>query len=355
MGESNMKIVINGDFYDHKITGVQRYAYEIVRELDNLIEKEKEFSIEVVMPEATCNVPILKNIKIVKYGKKRRFFWQQISLMNYCRRNKAVCVCFCTNVPYLYARNSIQVIHDASTLANPEFYRKKFLIYNKITMWRIAKKLRRIVTVSNFSRREINKYCLKNTREIDVIYNAADHVKRVNEEKNILDKLGLKTEGYCYSLSSLSPNKNFKWIVETAKNNKKERFVISGLKIDLFSNEQFGKIPENVRFTGYVSDSEMVALIKNSKLFLFPTLYEGFGITPLEALTLGKRIVVSDTPCMREIYEGSADFIDPYKYDYDIEELVSRPIHDSNSTLEKYSWRKSAMKFIEIFREESKK
>lgn len=333
-------IVINGDFYDLNVTGVQRYATEIIRQLDVIYDKSK-INMELLIPSDLKKIPLLKNIKIVRYKKKKRLLWQQIHLMNYCKKKKAYCLCLCSNAPFFYSKNTIEVVHDAATIVHPEFYSKKYIIMNKFLLWSRINKFKKIITVSQFSKNEIAKYCKINKETIVVAPNAWQHMNNICEE-SVFDKYPqINKENYYYTLSSLSPNKNFKWILNVAKNNPKSQFVISGMKIDLFSDEQIDKKPSNVFFTGYLSDGEMKTLLHNARAFLFPTLYEGFGIPPLEALTLKRKIVVSDTECMHEIYEDSAIYINPYKYDYNIKDLLKKNLNAEN-VLNKYSWFKSA-------------
>ena len=158
---------------------------------------------------------------------------------------------------------------------------------------------------------------------------------------SILKKYGLERKKYFYALSSLSPNKNFKWILEEARQNPKETFVISGMKIELFSDADLGDKPDNVIFTGYIRDEQVKALLSECKTFLFPTWYEGFGIPPLEALSCGTKITVSDIPVMHEIYGNCANYIDPHTATYRGEELLGRNDH-YEKILAKYSWKKTA-------------
>lgn len=345
-----MKFVINGDFVNKSITGVQRYAYEITKHLDSLLNG-MDYSVELLIPEGCQTSMNLKNIKVVNYGKNMRIVWQQVFLPAYCKKNNAICICMCSVPPFIYTKNSILVVHDASMLANPNYYSKKYLLYNKVFCWSQKNKLRRIVTVSNFSKAELNKYWIKGERNIDVVENAADHVRLIEQDNKILDKFGLTSNTYYFALSSLSPNKNFNWIIQNAYSNPEAKYVVSGKIIDIYSNSEFGEIPNNVIFTGYVSDSEMVSLMSNCKGFIFPTLYEGFGITPLEALELGKKIIVSDIPVMREIYEDSAVYINPHKYNYSINELYDNACEKTNTIQGKYTWDKSASKFKKILDE----
>ena len=107
--------------------------------------------------------------------------------------------------------------------------------------------------------------------------------------------------------------------------------------------------PPNVLCLGYVSDGEAKALMANCKAIVFPTLYEGFGIPPLEAIACGApRVLVSDTPCMREVYGPHADYIDLAANHGDVDAVI--PGHDAAAVLARYSWAESARRLLELLR-----
>lgn len=345
--ETKNKVVINGEFYDHKITGVQRYAREIVQKLDDIYgENMNELVLELLMPEDVDNVPQLKNIRIVKYKKRagwKKIIWLHWSLYRYCKKNDAHCLCLHSCAPYFYSSKSIDVVHDCATIAHPEFYSKKILLYFKIFLWNKVKKLERIITVSHFSKNELIKYCGISNDKIVVAYDSFEHLDKIKTDDIVFERYPvIRTHPYCYTLSSLSPNKNLKWIVEVAKRNPEYYFVVSGTKFKMFS-EQENESLSNIIYTDYVTDEEAKSLMKHCILYLFPTLYEGFGITPLEAILVGADVVVSDIPCMREIYEGVAKYVNPFEYDYKIDDLLHKtPENEKAAILERFSWRKSA-------------
>lgn len=346
-----MNIVINGDFLMHRITGVQRYALEVTKKIDDLINAYPEYQVILLIP-SDCNVSLhLKNISIVRYKKYRRFFWLQFDLWKYCRKKHALCLCMATVVPFFYAGNSVNVIHDACTLAHPEFYSKRYRLMSEVLIWKQIKRFRKVITVSQFSKDEICRYTGIESGDVAVAYNSYEHFNSVESDFSIIDKLGLQKKNYFYSLSSLSPNKNFKWILAEAKNNPEETFVISGMKIDLFADADLGDQPDNVIFTGYISDEQVKALLSECKTFLFPTFYEGFGIPPLEALSCGARITVSDTPVMHEIYENCPNYIDPYNDTYSAEELIGNK-NRYEEILKKYSWGKTASTILDAIKQQ---
>ena len=157
-------------------------------------------------------------------------------------------------------------------------------------------------------------------------------------------------------MSSLTKNKNFRWIAENAQNNPNVTYAISGaMNNRIFSDTFDFDIPSNMKFLGYVSDEEAKTLMRHCKAFLFPTFYEGFGIPPLEAMSVGAKIVVSDTSCMREIYENAAYYIDPYNPNINLDQLLDLEVIPALEILNKFSWKESAYKLYEIlynFKEE---
>lgn len=338
--------VIDGFFLTQKITGIQRYAYEITMELDKLISPN---TLEILVPEYLEKVPNLKNIKVIKYGKKSGVLWQQINYANYARKNKLKCICLTNTLPLLYAHGII-TIHDVSYKANPQFFKAKrdrlSALWHRLNYWRAAHSDMKIATVSQFSKSEIMKYYGITKDRITVIYNAWQHMNRIENASDTFQRYPkLVKESYYFSMSTLATNKNFKWILYAAKNNPDKQFAIAGggkLK-GAAEAEGFAELP-NVSFLGYVTDEDAKTLMENCKAFLFPTLYEGFGIPPLEAIaSRAPRIIVSDTPCMHEIYGNYATYIDPLDYG-NIQLPNSKTELCVENLLDKYSWTFSAEK-----------
>lgn len=336
--------VIDGLFLTQKITGIQRYAYEITMELDNRVPPN---TLEILVPEYLKTVPNLKNIKVIRHGKERGVLWQQINYANYARKNKLKCICFTNVLPLLYAHGII-TIHDVSYKANPQFFKSKrdrlSALWHRLNYWRAAHSDMKVVTVSQFSKSEIMKYYGIPPQRITVIYNAWQHMKRIENASDTFQRYPELVKGsYYFSMSTLAANKNFKWILYAAKNNPDKQFAIAGggkLK-GAAEAEGFAELP-NVSFLGYVTDEDAKTLMENCKAFLFPTLYEGFGIPPLEAIaSRAPRIIVSDTPCMHEIYGNYATYIDPLDYG-NIQLPNSKTELCVDNLLDKYSWTFSA-------------
>ena len=334
------KIIINGRFLTQKITGVQRYAREITAALDKFVDKEQ---IEIVVPPETEELPVYKNIKIVKVGIFHNRMWEHISFPLYVMKCGGVSLNLCNVAPLLSP--GIVCIHDVKIKAHPEFFSTKFLIWYKLLFFNAIKRAKLIITDSEFSKNEIIKYYNIDSARIVIVPCGWQHLKKINYDEKTLKKYNLLKENYYFAMSSLEPNKNFKWIADMANNNPNEKFVIAGSINDKIFAEGLGfRCPDNMKLIGYVSDEEAKTLMRDCKAFLFPSIYEGFGIPPLEAMSAGaKRIIVSDIPVMHEIFGDSVEYIGENR-DF----VYCNLKYKKNIPLEVYSWEKSSEKLLTI-------
>ena len=346
---------IDGLFLTQRITGIQRYAFELCLEIDKKIDKDV---LEILVPaniDETIkkNIPEYKNIKVTYYGKYNGIKWQQIDLANYLRKNKRKGQ-FLTNIfPLSYPKGNI-TIHDVSYKANPNFFTSKrdriSALWHRLNYWVAAKSKMQILTDSYFSRDEIIKYYHVNPKRIKVVYVGWQHMQRICEADDTYKRYAeLENKEYYFAMSTLAPNKNFKWIIEAARQNPDSIFAIAGGGA-LKENEEAKRL-NNLCLLGYVTDEDAKILMKNCKAFIFPTLYEGFGMPPLEAIASGARcIIISDTPCMKEVYTDNAVYISPEKYTHiDFEQIGHlEDVHNYEHLLSRYSWEKSAKKILHM-------
>jgi glycosyltransferase involved in cell wall biosynthesis len=346
------QFIFDGYFLGLRTTGCERYATEILKEFDKTLCEKCENTGKFIL--YTCIEPpfTIENIRIVKsrFSKKLPFI---IELSLYALFHRAVIINIIHQV-YPVQWRVIAAVHDVrEKVTNFKYYSQSIFKRMKVALRLsiLTKCSKHIITVSNTEKNNIVKYYGIAPKKITVIHSAWNHVLTINKDERIFDRYSfLQEKKYCLSTSTLGRNKNFEWIVKVAKINPDYDFVITG-RIDTssFFGEKFsdGGLP-NVHHLGYVTDEELAALMGNCCAFLFPSLYEGFGLPPLEALGLGAgTAVVSNVTCLPEIYDGdppSVHFIDPYDYYVDISKLVSEPVAPREILLEKYSWSKSANK-----------
>ena len=335
------KVIINGKFLSQKITGVQRYARETLNRLDSLVEN---LDIELAIAEDAKDIPNLKNIKKKILSGKASVFWEQIKLPIYIKKQNAIGVHLCHVAPII--KPDIVCIHDANVLRNPQWFTKALVIWYGLIHSACALRAKKILTVSNFSKKELQAiFKIKDSR-IENIGSGWQHIERIPYAEDTLERYNLKSKSFYFSLGTQAPHKNMKWIYQCARSNPNETFVLSGS----FYNKVFKKttesLPPNVRYLGYLSDSDVKTLMKECKAFLFPSLYEGFGLPPLEALSMGTTIFASDIPIMREIFEDSVNYIDIHSQNYSLQSGFPNGSDKKASILGKYNWQFVAEKIL---------
>ena len=330
------RIIVNGRFLLHRVTGVERYAREILAELDKIIGPDE---IEMAVPPEVEELPDYRNIKVVRTGKLHNRLWEQVSFPAYVREQKGISLNLCNVAPLLAP--GIAGILDVKIKARPQDFSRKFLIWYNLLFSNACRRAKRIITLSEFSRKEIIKYYNVDPDRIAVIPCAWQHYQRVGFDEGALEKYGLEKGKYYFSICSLEPNKNLRWIADAARQKPEWIFAVAGSVNRVVFAEGLGfQCPGNMKLLGYVRDEEAKTLMRNCRAFLFPTFYEGFGIPPLEALSAGAAsVVVSDTEVMHELFEDQANYIDPNKYETIIE---NEAIDRRAEILKKYSWEESA-------------
>lgn len=338
-----MKIIVNGWYFVNKNgTGTERFGREILKALDKIVDKGQ---IILLVPEyAEVNVEF-ESISVKKTGKARPFLWQQTTLVRFVRKMQKEgyrCVSFTNTFPVLL-REGYVVVLDISPTVNKDFYSLEFRLKTNWQTWlQMRKKKLNIITISHFSESEIRRV-FKKTANIRVIPLGWEHMTEISADNDFMDRhKEINKDNYVFAMSSLSPNKNFKWIQAAAKANPNIRFVVAGKADKSIFGESGAVSGENIIFLGYVTDSESKFLLENARAFVFPSFYEGFGLPPLEALSCGTPIIISDIPCLREIYGDTAHYIDPNDPNVNIEDLLDKPVADSKTVLERNTWSNAA-------------
>lgn len=339
--------VINGKFCSQTVTGVQRYARETVSALDEIVTPDMEIILAV--NKRAKDLPKLHNIKTTTVGRLSGVLWEQLSLPFFVLKRKALCINLCNMAPVLTPH--ITAIHDVSYKVNKKFFSKKFVLWYNFIFDLIINRITQILTVSEFSKKEICRAYKKNFDNITVTCNGWQHMEKIPENNSALEKYGLQKDKFYFAMSSLAPNKNFRWIALSARNNPEYTFAVSGkVNKKVFGDIFDFEVPDNLKFLGYVSDEEAKSLMRGCKAFLFPTFYEGFGIPPLEALSLGTKAVVSEASCMREIFGNSVYYINPDDPDVDLDRLMETPVENAEKLLKIYDWKNSAQIIYNIIK-----
>lgn len=341
----SVKCSINGKFLSQRITGPQRYALEIVRALDDLVE---EGAFELCVPRnADVSMLDLRNIDVSVVGSLTGVSWEQIELPKRSRANGTILLSLCNSAPI--ARPGVVCFDDAYVRVIPENFKKGYVLWYRILARAYEKRAQGLFTISEFSKTELGRFYPRFGSEAVVVPCAWQHMDGIVCDDGVFGKEPRIRKGeYYLSIASAAKNKNFGWVVGAAKKNPESIFVIAGGSSNVFSDAGIEN-RENVLRLGYVDDGELKALMSYCKAFLFPSLYEGFGMPPLEALACGARIVVSDIPVFREVYEGAAIYVNPHDPDIELDHLLNDASEGkAEDVLGRFSWKRSAKQVLEL-------
>lgn len=346
-------LIFNGSTIAEKeIYGVQRNTFELLKELDKIIEYGKA---EIVIPWNPHRNVSFKNIKVVrkkeiKNSKISKFIWNHYGFMHYVRAVNGLGVDMCLAVPMFGC--DVVSIYDCISERFPE---NSNTIAKKISrqfyMFRVKRniiKSKLILTDSMSAKNDIVDIYKCPENKIKVIYCAWQHMISIKQDDSILEKLNLHGE-YFFSLGSRYKHKNFRWIIEAAKKNPEYRFICSG-SAALSSSDAVlnNRMPSNLTFAGYLSDAEVKSLMAHCKAFIQPSLYEGFGLPPLEAMSVNAKCIVSKSSSLPEIYDDSVWYINPLDYNnVNVDKIMQNKININDEVLGKFSWKTSACRLYE--------
>lgn len=338
-----MKICIDGRFITRHVGGQERHAIETVKELDKICKKNQ---FELVVPKYAVIPFKLQNIEVVQVGNiKNGLLWEMTQFYKYLKRSKKYGLYLMNTWPL--RRPDFPSLLDCVMFAYPNIYKTD--IYSRVSCWlhqkmfiSAAKRCKLAFTISEFSKQEAVKYLKMDPNKIVVGGCGWNHYINIHPDYTVFEKLKINvSQDFYLSVSSRTPQKNFKWIIGAAKNNPDTLFLVVGEEVKL--GDFITKTPDNVRFLGRLTDSEVKALMEKCKVFIHPAIYEGFGITPLEAISCGAKILVSNVASLPEVYGNSADYLDPSNFEVDIDSLIHEKKSELYQTvLEKYTWHNNA-------------
>jgi glycosyltransferase involved in cell wall biosynthesis len=311
-GRSRSTFYINGRFLGQRITGIQRYAREILGELDALLAAGAAGSDRcwrLVAPRG-IEFPALTHIRCSHEGFLEGHAWEQLELPWITR--DGFLVSFCSTGPW-FKRDQTITVHDASVYRVPDAFSWKFRTWYRLVISQVVRRSPRTMVVSRFSAREAEMWFGARPGRLDVMCEGWQHMQRVDADDSILRTHGLEPRSYVLAVSSPTPNKNFALISEAVRRlaDVPVRFIIAGAA----DGRVFASGPdaggERVTRVGYVTDVQLRSLYENALCFVFPSKYEGFGIPVLEAMGLGCPVVASSIDALQEVCGDAARYFDP--------------------------------------------
>ena len=374
-----MKIGIIAGIVEETRTGIGTYTYTLLQSLKDIDYQNEYFTVSrkelnpnFVDKDHQIIIPVPS---FMDYFQRSYFAWQLLILPFKLRRRHELSLihdpfnlaCFAIlDIPF----KKVVTIHDIAPIVNKNNFRKIFVLLHKIMLPRVIKKTNIIITDSHFSKGEIVRYLHVNPDRIRVIYPGIDkrfHPLPSSQPPMMLEKYNIPKNFILY-VGSTQKQKNVQALIRAYARIEKEishKLVIVGTKI--FGGRNYLSklikdlhLEESVIFTGYISDEELPAFYNAASLFVFPSLYEGFGLPPLEAMACGTPVITSNRASLPEAVGDAGIMVDPddieglakamVKLTTD-EELRQTMIKRGLERVKLFSPEKAAAATIEVYRE----
>jgi hypothetical protein len=202
---ARVRIVINGRFLTQAVTGVQRYAIELTKALDELLGRgvidAERYRFELLAPSSGAADLPLRHIQIRRHGNLSGLLWEQFELPWLAR--DALLINLCNAAPLAVSRQLV-TMHDAAVHAVPQSYSRAFRAWYKLLLPTVGRVARRVITVSQFSRSEITRRFGVAESKCVVIGEGKEHMQKVVADKSVLERHGIGKRPYVLAVSSAS-------------------------------------------------------------------------------------------------------------------------------------------------------
>jgi len=376
-----MKIGIDARFAVCKRRGIGNYSLKLILNLAE-IDSENQYILYVDRDDVEKVLPNKPNFCIKKLTPANYLFWEQVLLPQQAKKDSLdILHCLGNTAPIKISHRiklvssimDVMYLKDYSELPQSySLYQKLGRIYRKIVVPLTISRLSKVITISGFSKLDIMHH-LKALRDEDVAvtYLAANEwfvpCKNETAFESLKKKYNINAD-FIFTLGATDPRKNTERIIRTFLELKSEKaiteqLVIAGLPN--WKNTLFYKmiiesdVKHDIIFLDFVTEDDLVCLYNYAKVFLYPSLYEGFGLPPLEAMSCGVPVITSNSTSIPEIVGDAAILINPH----DNEELKdalllmlrdekvrSDNIERGFRQVKKFSWRRMAAETLEIYK-----
>lgn len=312
-----MRIAIDLTALADNFSGIERYAANMSRALLE-VDRDDEFVLlfKDAVHDSLREFLDASNVEIriaPSRGVSKLVFSQVVLPSVLARFRVDIALFLAFPAPLLYGGASVSTVHDLSCLDCPQTMTgKSKLLWRKLNAKATASP-HGIITISEFSKSRIVGHYEVDPNSVFVVYCGVDRAlfnperAKAITKTELISKYGLP-EKYILSLCTVEPRKNLSALIDAWGRLRTEGLIDADLVLagrrGWKTEGLIGCCPENVRrhlaFSGFVDDVDLPSLYAHSELFVFPSIYEGFGLPPIEAVCSGARVLCSDIPCLRE-------------------------------------------------------
>ena len=376
-----MKIIIDARMYGLEHTGIGRYIINLINQIDKISFQSEDKNEYIILLRKKYFDSLAfknKNIKKVLADYSHYSFKEQFLLPFQLFLLKPNVVHFPHfNVPFLWFGKYVVTIHDLikhqsrgikTTTHSPFMYWLKHIFYLFI-VYSAVKRAKKVITPSKWWKNELIKIYNLTQDKVVVTYEGVDDKFKFKKESssNVLDKFKIKKPFVIYT-GSLYPHKNADRLLGAIIRINREKKIKLNLVLVCARNfflKRFEKKVKDkkaeslVKLIGFVDDKDLVALYKEAEAFVFPSLLEGFGLTGLEAMSLGLPTICSSASCLPEVYGQAVAYFDPLDIN-DMVEKIIQVVSDDDfkkcltkagfKKVKEYSWNKMAKETLMIYK-----
>ncbi len=353
-------------------TGTENYSYQLLVHLAKIDSKNSYLVYlrpgnQVKRAEWPANF----SFKMIEYNR----FWTQLGLGLQTFKDKIDLLFVSAHTLPLIKRpglKTVMTVHDLGAEYLPATHQLKQRLYLRgITKFQL-KSATKLIAVSKATKKDLIKRLSLPEKKISVVYEGVDRELFKRQKDDVVDSItkefDIERENYFLFIGTIQPRKNLERLIESFKGYKEKtgsniKLVIVGGKgwraEKIYALPKKLGIERDVLFLGRVETDKLPALLSGAKVFVFPSLFEGFGLPILEAFSCGCPVLTSNSSSMPEIAGGAAILVDPKKIDSILSGLTfmenkqvrSRLIADGYKQLAKFSWEQCAKNTLSVLEE----
>lgn len=349
-------LTINGRFLAARTTGVQRVAKALISQLDRQADDEEIRAWRLLRPPRSHSADLTRLVE-AEVGPARGQAWEQFILPAKARSSTVLSLC---NTGPVFCERHIVMIHDAQVFLTPDSYSRAFRVWYEWLLPQLGRRALRILTVSEYSKASLVRFGVAEPDRIEVVPNGCDHLLSARVDRRVLNRLGVEDGPFVVMLSSLQAHKNVDVVLHAF-----QRHELAGVKLVLVGHvseaayRATGRTPPSAAiFAGPLSDAELRGLLDQAVALACPSRTEGFGLPPLEAMSVGCPAVVAPEGALPEVCReaaGYADADDPVAWARELSVLLDPGLRTHRIALglrraALYSWAKSGRRLLATIR-----
>lgn len=307
------RVVINGRFVGRPLTGVERFAEEVLKNVDLMLGERHPLvdglDLVLAVPKGAEPPAYLRNIRVERVGRLSGHAWEQIDLGLYARRDVVLGLC---NFAPLVSHRSIVTVHDAHVWLIPDSFSPTFRAVYQTLLPLLLRRCSAWTTVSRYSDEALQRFKVANRPASAITGNGSQHALRWSADRSKLDAAALP-ERFVMALGSRTPNKNLALVRDIAPDLALHGIgvvIVGGSNARVFGEDAAAEA-SSITTLGRVSDDDIAFLMARARACLFPSFYEGFGLPPVEAMAHGCPVVASDRSAIPEVLGDAALICDP--------------------------------------------